>query len=279
MTRSAGTPEARGRRPSPPAEIDVTVPSVARIYDYVLGGKENFESDRAAVRGLLRSLPEAAQPARENRAFLRRAVRYLVAEAGIRQILDLGSGLPTEGNVHEVAQAIDPSVHVVYVDVDPVVLVHGRALLARSPHTAVVTADVREPDSIFADPHVLDLIDPARPFAILLAGVLHHLPDADAPVGVVDDLVARLPVGGHLLISSFLGGDHPRSRELEQAFRQNRISAARFRTWPEQRRFFAGLEMVEPGLVYVNDWRPDADTPTDSPVHTLHVAGVGRKTA
>jgi hypothetical protein len=277
MTRPAGTPEARGSRPTRSGEIDITVPSVARIYDYVLGGKENFESDRAAARGLLRSLPEAAQPARENRAFLRRAVRYLVADAGIRQILDIGSGLPTEGNVHEVAQAIDPSVHVVYVDVDPIVLAHGRALLARSPHTTVVTADVREPDSIFADPHVLDLIDPTRPFAILLGGVLHHLPDADDPVGVVDDLVARLPVGGHLLISNFLGGDHPRSRELEQAFRQNRISAARFRTWPEQRRFFAGLEMVEPGLVYVNDWRPDADTPTDSAVHTLHVAGVGRK--
>jgi S-adenosyl methyltransferase len=279
MTRSAGTPEARGNPASPSAEIDITVPSVARIYDYVLGGKENFESDRAAARGLLRTLPEAAAPARENRAFLRRAVRYLVAEAGIRQILDIGSGLPTEGNVHEVAQAIDPSVHVVYVDIDPIVLAHGRALLARSPHTTVVTADVRDPDTIFTNARVRDLIDPTRPFAILLAGVLHHLPDSDDPVGVVDDLIARLPVGGHLLISNLLGGDHPRSKELEQAFRHNRISAARFRTWPEQRRFFAGLEMVEPGLVYVNDWRPDAETPTESAVHTLHVAGIGRKTA
>ena len=279
MTRSAETPDARGGRPSVPAEIDITVPSVARIYDYVLGGKENFESDRVAARGLLRSLPEAAEPARENRAFLRRAVRYLVADAGIRQILDIGSGLPTEGNVHEIAQAIDPSVHVVYVDIDPIVLAHGRALLARSPHTTVVTADVRDPDALFASPAVTELIDLTQPFAILLAGVLHHLSDADDPVGIVDDLVARLPVGGHLLISGFLGGDHPRARELEQAFRQGRISVARFRTWPEQRRYFAGLEMVEPGLVYVNDWRPDAATPTDSAVHTLHVAGIGRKPA
>ena len=278
MTRSAGTPGSRGVRPPPP-EIDITVPAVARIYDYVLGGKENFESDRVAARGLLRVLPEAAQPALENRAFLRRAVRYLVADAGIRQILDIGSGLPTEGNVHEIAQAIDPSVRVVYVDIDPMVLAHGRALLARNPHTTVVTADVRDPEGIFTDPEVLDLIDPARPFAILLAGVLHHLPDADEPVGIVDDLVTRLPLGGHLLISNFLGGDHPRASELEHAFRQGRISAARFRTWPEQRRFFAGLEMVEPGLVYVNDWRPDATTPADSAVHTLHVAGIGRKTA
>ena len=277
MTRSAGMPEARGERPPSPGEIDISVPSVARIYDYVLGGKENFESDRAAARGLLRTLPEAAQPARENRLFLRRAVRHLVAEAGIRQILDIGSGLPTEGNVHEIAQAIDPSVRVVYVDVDPIVLAHGRALLARSPNTTVVTGDVRDPEAVLTDPEVLDLIDPTRPFALLLAGVLHHLPDSDDPVGVVDDLVARLPAGGHLLISSFLGGDHPRWRELEQAFRQGRISAARFRTWPELRRFFRGLEMVEPGLVHVNDWRPDAATPTGSAVHTLHVAGIGRK--
>lgn len=278
MDRSAGTPDAGGKQ-TPPLGIDVTVPSVARIYDFVLGGKENFASDRAAARGLLRSLPEAREPAVENRAFLRRAVRYLVGEAGVRQLLDLGSGLPTEGNVHEVAHAIDPSVHVVYVDIDPLVLAHGRALLGRSPHTAVVTADVRDPDSVFASPDVRRLIDPGRPFAILLAGVLHHLADDDDPVGIVDELRARLPVGGHLLISGFLGGDHPRAQELERAFVSGGISAARFRTWPQQRRFFEGLEMVEPGLVYVNDWRPDAATPTDSPVHTLHVAGIGRKTA
>ena len=269
MVRSAGASGV-------PAGVDVTVPSVARIYDYVLGGKENFASDRAAARGLLRSLPEAREPARENRAFLRRAVRHLVTEAGIRQILEIGSGLPTEGNVHEVAQALDPGVRVVYVDVDPVVLAHGRALLAGSPTTAVVTADVRDPEGIFRDPDVQRLIDPDRPFAILLAGLLHHLPDADDPVGIVDDLVAHLPAGGHLLISGFLGGDHPRAGELEQAFARNGISAARFRTWPEYRRFFAGLEMVEPGLVYVNDWRPDTAS-TDSPVRTLHVAGIGRK--
>lgn len=260
-----------------PAGIDVSVPSIARIYDFVLGGKENYESDRAAARGLFRALPEAALPALENRAFLRRAVRHLVAEAGIRQILDLGSGLPTVGNVHEVAHAIDPTVRVVYVDVDPAVLTHGRALLGRSPNTAVVTGDVRDADAVLDDPGVRELIDPAEPFAILLAGVLHHLPDDDDPVGIVDALVARLPVGGHLLISNFLGGDHPRSAELEEAFRSNRISAARFRTWSEQRRFFAGLEMVDPGLAYVNDWRPDGATPGDSAVHTLHVAGVGRK--
>jgi hypothetical protein len=276
MTRSSDAADPGGRQPLPPG-VDTSVPSVARIYDYVLGGKEHFESDRAAARALLRSLPEARLPAWENRAFLRRAVRYLVADAGIRQIVDIGSGLPTADNVHEIAHAVDPAVRVVYVDVDPIVLAHGRALLG-SPHTAVVTADLRRPDGIFDHPQVRRLLDTTRPYAILLAGVLHHLSDDDDPVGVVDDLTARLPVGGHLLISGFLGGDHPRARELERAFAQSGISTARFRTWPEQRRFFAGLELVEPGLVYVNDWRPDADTPTDSPAHTLHVAGIGRKT-
>jgi hypothetical protein len=275
MTRSADAPDTGGGQ-APPLGVDPAVPSVARIYDYVLGGKENYESDRAAERGLLRLLPEARRPAVENRAFLGRAVRF-AAESVIRQFLDVGSGIPTEGNVHEIAQAIDPEVRVVYVDIDPIVLAHGRALLASSPHTTVVTADVRRPESIFGHPDVQRLIDTTRPYAILLAGVLHHLPDADDPVGVVDGLTARLPVGGHLVISGFLGGDHPRAQELERAFAEGGISAARFRTWPEQRRFFVGLELVEPGLVYVNDWRPDASTPTDSPVHTLHVAGVGRK--
>jgi SAM-dependent methyltransferase len=274
MARSAGVPGSGGARPP---GVDVSVPSVARIYDYVLGGKENFASDRAAADGLLRSLPEAREPARENRAFLRRAVRFLVAEAGIRQILDIGSGLPTEGNVHEIAQAVDPSVRVVYVDHDPVVLAHGRALLGGSPTTAVVTADVRDPAGLLAEPQVRRLLDPDRPFAILLTGVLHHLPDDDDPVAIVDHLTAALPAGGYLVVSAFLGGDHPRWQELEEAFRRNGISAARFRTWAEQRRFFAGLELVEPGLVYVDDWRPDAETPVDSPVRTLHVAGVGRK--
>ncbi len=273
MARSA---DPGGRRPLPPA-VDSSVPSAARIHDYVLGGKEHFESDRAAARMLLRSLPDVGLSARENRAFLRRAVRYLVADAGIRQIVDIGSGLPTAGSVHEVAHAVDPAVRVVYVDVDPIVLAHGRALLGGSPHTAVVTADVRRPDGIFDHPDVRRLLDTTRPYAVLLAGVLHHLSDDDDPVGVVVDLTARLPAGGHLLISGFLGGDHPRAHELERAFAQSGISAARFRAWPEQRRFFAGLDLVEPGLVYVNDWRPDAETPTDSPTHTLHVAGVGRK--
>ena len=277
MVRPMTAPDVRVPEPRSPG-IDPSTPSSARIYDYVLGGKENYECDRVAARGIFRVLPEAAQAARENRAFLGRAVRHLVAEAGIRQILDIGSGLPTTaGNVHEVARRVDPAVRVVYADVDPLVLAHGRALLDRDPLTTVIRADVRDPGALFAHPQLRALIDPAEPFAILLASVLHHLPDDDDPVGLVDELVDRLPAGGHLLISSFLAGDHPRAGDLEQAFRRHRISATRFRTWPEQQRFFAGLEMVDPGLAYVNDWRPDATTPTDSAVHTVHVAGVGRK--
>lgn len=277
MVRPLAAPDARGRGVRSPA-IDPSAPSVARIYDYVLGGKENFECDRVAAHGIFRVLPEAAQAARENRAFLARAVRYLVADAGIRQILDIGSGLPTAaGNVHEVAHAVDPAVRVVYADNDPVVLAHGRALLDHDPLVAVIRADVRDPAALFAHPQVRASLDPAEPFAILLGGLLHHLPDADDPVGVVDELVARLPAGGHLVISSFLGDDHPRAGHLEQAFRRYLRIESRFRGWAEHQRFFAGLEMVDPGLAYVNDWRPDATTPTDSAVHTLHVAGVGRK--
>jgi hypothetical protein len=265
-----------GGWPRPPgAALDR--PSIARVYDYVLGGKENFDVDRRAGNALLNAVPESTVLAQDNRSLIRRVVRYLVADIGIKQILDIGSGLPSEGNVHEVAHALDPAAHVVYVDKDPVVLAHGRALLSSGEVSTVITADLTDPDSIFGDPETGRLIDPEQPSAVLISGVLHHFPDEADPAGIVARLVERLPAGTYVFISNFLDDDEPRARTLERAFLDGGLGTGRFRTWAEMRPFYAGLELVEPGLVYANDWRPDADTLTDSPVHTLLAGAVGIK--
>jgi S-adenosyl methyltransferase len=226
---------------------------------------------------LIELVPECLAIAHENRNVLRRAVRYLVREAKIRQILDIGSGLPTAGNVHEVAHAEDPSVRVVYVDKDPIVLAHGRALLADNDTTTVITADLLDPDSIFANPATRRYIDETEPFAIIVSGILHHLRDDQDPVGVAAQLRERLPSGGYLMVSNFLDAGDPRSARLEKAFLHGGLGTGRFRTLDQQLPYFDGLEMVPPGLVRANDWRPDEDTPTDSPVYHLYCAGMGRK--
>jgi hypothetical protein len=268
---------ATREHPAAPPEIDLSKASIARVYDYVLGGKENFEIDRRAAHAFINTVPDAPLIARDNRNFLRRGVQFLVREAGVRQIIDIGSGLPTEGNVHEIAHTIDPSVRVVYVDNDPMVLAHGRALLADSETTTMITADLLDPDSIFNHPDTRRLIKDGEPLAVLAAGILHHLSEAQDPVGVVTALKERIPAGGYLLITNFLDDDEPRAKRLERAFLEGGLGTGRFRTWEEQRRFFEGMEMVEPGLVYANDWRPDEFTPRDSPVHTLYAGGIGRK--
>ncbi|ODU02153.1 MAG: SAM-dependent methyltransferase [Pseudonocardia sp. SCN 72-86] len=272
--RPAGGSGTSGDDPQAP---DLSRPSIARVYDYVLGGKQHFEIDRRAAQGFIDALPDAPVIAKDNRNLLRRSVRYLVEEAGIRQILDIGSGLPTEGNVHELAHAIDPSTRVVYVDNDPGVLAHGRALLEGDATTAVITADLRDPAAILADPVVTGLIDTSKPFALLLSGIVQHLGDDENPYGIVATLRESLPEGGYMLLSHFLDDDEPRAAKLEQGFLNGGLGTGRFRTWDEIRRFFEGMEMVEPGLVYANDWRPDAGTPVDSPVHTLYAGGLGRK--
>lgn len=267
-----------GRTPIPlPTEINLNAPSGARVYDYFLGGKEHFEIDRQAADAINRVVPETSQIALDNRNLLRRAVRWLVEDAGIRQIIDIGSGLPTEGNVHELAHASDPTVRVLYVDIDPIVLAHGRALLADELTTTVIQADIRDADSIFDHPEALDLIDFDRPFAVITAAVLHHLSDDDA-YPAAEGLRRRLTTGSYLVSSNFLDDDEPRARNLEQAFLGSPMGTGRFRTWSELQRIFEGLDMVEPGLVYANDWRPDEATPTESPVHTLYATGIGRRT-
>jgi SAM-dependent methyltransferase len=263
----------------PPArsDVDLSRASVARVYDHLLGGKEHLEVDRRAADAMRNVVPEVGEIAKDNRSFLRRGVSYLVREAGIRQILDIGSGLPGDGNVSEVAHSIDPGVRVVYVDNDPVVLAHARALLATTEQTAVVTADLRRPGSLFEKVSALEIFDLDAPFAVLLSGVVHHLSDDDDPSAIVAAVRERLPPGGHLLLSHFLYDDEPRAQALERAFLHGGLGSGRFRTWEELRGYFGELELVEPGLVHANDWRPDESTPAGSPVHTLYAGGIARK--
>lgn len=190
--------------------------------------------------------------------------------AGLRQIIDIGSGLPTAGHVHEIAHEVDPDVRVVYVDNDPLVLAHGRALLAANPNTTVIGADLRQPDSIFGDATTREFIDLTKPFAVLTVSVLHHLTDDENPEGVAAALKDRLPSGGYLLSANFLSGDDPRAPRIEDALLKGGLGTGRFRTREEQLRYFDGLELVDPGFGYANDWRPDGETPTDSPVHRLY---------
>lgn len=261
-----------------PPGIDVAVPSIARVYDYVLGGKDNFASDRGAAQAFLDLMPETPMLARDNRDFLRRAVRWLVGEAGIRQIVDIGSGLPTAGNVHELAQTIASDVHVVYVDNDPIVLAHGRALLAADARTTVIQADLRRPDEVFDHPDTRALIDIDAPVAVFVSSLLHHLADDEDPVGVIRAVADRLPSGSYLLVANFFDPeDDPRAPRVERAFLEGGLGTGRFRTRAEQEPYFAGLELVEPGLVFANDWKADLQTPRESPVRRLYVGGVARK--
>ncbi|MGW2147943.1 SAM-dependent methyltransferase [Nonomuraea bangladeshensis] len=266
-----------------PRGIDTTRPSVSRVYDFMLGGKDNYEADRMAARRALEVAPDAPQAARANREFLGRVVRFLAGEAGIRQFLDIGSGLPTQGNVHEIAQAVAPGTHVVYVDHDPIVLVHGRALLAVDDTTTVVEADLLDPEAILHNPEVRRLIDFDRPVALLLLGILHHLADHEDPGGITRRLMDRLVQGSYLAVSHF----HNPGPELPEVSRQaysaekvfnETMGTGRWRTRAEILAYFDGLDLLEPGLVPLPEWRPGEDDHA-TPGITYHtfVGGVARK--
>lgn len=261
-----------------PEGIDVKTPNVARIYDYFLGGKDNYAADRTAAERILEMVPEAPQAARANRAFLGRAVRTLAREAGIRQFVDIGAGLPTQGNVHEIAHAVAPDSHVVYVDNDPVVLTHARARLARDRQTVAIAGDLRRPEEILADPVLGELIDLNRPVAVLLLAVLHFIADEDDPVGVMKRLTERLPSGSHLVISHGWdeGMDSETAEEARAVWRRSN-SAIHSRDPERVAEFFTGLEILEPGVVWISEWRPDhAVLPGTAP--EAHILGaVGRK--
>jgi len=239
--------------------FDTSVAHQARIYDYLLGGKDNYAADRAATEALRAVNPEIDSTVRANRAFLGRAVRYLAADAGIRQFLDIGTGIPTAGNTHEVAQAAAPESRVVYVDYDPVVLAHARALLVSGTEGATdyIDADLRDTGSILAG--AAKLLDFSRPVAVTLISILHAIPDADDPHALVARLMDAVPPGSYLALSH-AGSDlvspqvqHGIEDVAGRMIRQQYASRSR----EQVERFFQGTDLVEPGLVRVEDWRPN----------------------
>ncbi|MFD7395946.1 SAM-dependent methyltransferase [Streptomyces virginiae] len=268
-----------------PPGIDISVPSVSRIYDYYLGGSHNFEVDRQTARRAMEFMPGLPKIMQANRAFMRRAVRHAVAE-GVTQFLDIGSGIPTFGNVHEIAQAASPQARVVYVDHDPVAVAHSRAVLAGDDHSGIVAADLRKPKEILAAPEVGRLLDLGRPVALLLVAVLHFLEDTDDPYAAVAELRDALAPGSLLILTHASYEGIPLTQETAAGtvgvYRDMRNPLV-MRTREQISGFFDGFEMLEPGLVSMPDWRPDrpddgedAETPED-PYAFSGFGGVGRK--
>ena len=232
------------------------IPSSARIYDCLLGGKDNYPADRNAAAIIASRLPNARQAARWNRDFLRRVVRYLVREAGIRQIIDIGAGLPAAANTHEVALEARPDVRVVYVDHDPVVLAHGRDLLHAVPGTAIIEADLREPEAILSDPGLTARIDLREPVAILLLSVLHFIADEADPAGLIARLHGAFPAGSHVAISHATPDAVAEVADAAKVF-DEATTPAHVRTGPEIAKLVIGLDMVDPGLTWTPQWRPE----------------------
>ena len=255
--------------------IDTTKPSIARAYDVVLHGKDNYEVDRAFVAEITKVVPEIYDVAAYNRQILGRGVRFMSAQ-GIDQFIDLGSGLPTVENTHHVAQRARPGSRVVYVDNDPMVLAHGRALLAENDDTAVVTSDLRDVPAILDDPEVTKLIDFTRPVCVMLVGILHHLHDDEDPKGIVEAYMAAVPPGSHLFITHFCDSSQ-HARDAEKKYLAL-LGTGRFRTPEEITGFFDGFELLEPGVVPLPLWRPEGPVPTTLTVgQQLMYGGIARK--
>jgi len=261
-------------------EINTAKPHAARVYDFYLGGKDHFAADRETGQALMRVVPTIRAAARENRAFLGRAVRFLVAEAGIRQFLDIGTGLPSANNVHEVAQGLAPSCRVVYVDNDPIVLAHARALLTSSPEgkTAYIHADLREPEKVLSDPATRATLDFSQPIALMLVAVLHFVPDEAQPRRIVDTLLGALPSGSYLVASHVTAEHDPDTLAGAGRAYQERGLTGQIRTADEFAELaFRGLEMVDPGLTLVSEWRPRGAGPRPMASEVNTYGGVARK--
>jgi hypothetical protein len=257
------------------SSIDTSKPSVARMYDYFLGGKDHFQVDRDAVERIPTPLPEVRQLAQENRAFLRRVVRYM-ARQGIRQFLDIGSGLPTQQNTHQVAQEITPDARVVYVDNDPVVLVHGRALLATDDNTTVAAADMRNPADVLEHPETMALIDFNQPVGVLMLSMIHFLTVEERPrvMGALRDVLAP---GSYLTATHVTrDGKSPDVVAGVEAIYATTPSPAYIRDHAEIARFFDGFDLVDPGLVTLDQWRPDPQDPAPEATGWMYGA-VGRR--
>ena len=261
-----------------PLPFDTSVAHQARMYDYVLGGKDNYAADREAVEAGLKAWPDMAFSMRANRAFLGRAVRYLAGQAGVRQFLDIGTGIPTSGNTHEVAQAIAPETRVVYVDYDPVVLAHARALLDsdEAGATEYIDADLRDTDLILG--RAAELLDFARPVAVTLLAVLHVIPDVDDPYAIVAKVMGAVAPGSYLALSH--SASDLFDQETKDSFRSvvDRMVQQQYtpRSREQVARFFTGMDIIEPGLVPVEEWRPESGT--DNTRKSRVWGAVGRKT-
>jgi hypothetical protein len=261
-----------------PEDVDTERPSVARSYDYMLGGSHNFAADREFAHKVLAVVPEAALHAQANRAFLRRAVRFLV-DAGVRQFLDIGSGIPTLGNVHEIAQKAAPEARVVYADIDPVAVAHSRAILAGNDRATAIKADLRWPDAILAHPDGRALLDLTQPLGVLLVSVLHYIPDADDPGGIVARLREVMAPGSYVAIAHGVNEARPDDvSQISQLSRQT-TTPITYRSRADVERFFIGFDLVEPGLVWAPQWRSDSpgEVADRSELSGIFV-GVGRKT-
>jgi hypothetical protein len=269
-----------GGAPAVP-DLDVTRPNSARVYDYFIGGKNHFAVDREVGDKVLRHSRSAQVAAVENRAFLGRAVRYLAGEAGIRQFLDIGTGLPTADNVHEVAQSIAPSSRVVYVDNDPLVLTHAWALLTSSPEgrTAYIQADLRDPACILAHPDTQTLLDFSEPVALMLVAILHLIPDEYGPASIIKSLLDALPPGSYLVASHLVTDHDPVATKAGQRVMNGAGIAMQKRDSATFAQLaFGDLELVRPGVVLVSEWRPGGAGPRPAPAEVNCYAGVARKT-
>ena len=259
-----------------PASFDTSVAHVARVYNYWLGGKDNFAADRAAGEQAIKAFPNIVLSSRANRAFLARAVRFLAGEAGIGQFLDIGTGIPSANNTHEVAQSVAPESRIVYVDNDPVVLAHARALLTSDPAgaTACIDADLRDPQHILAS--AARLLDFRRPVAVMLMAILQHIDDEDDPYSIVRTLMGAMPPGSHLALSHPAKDiDAESMAKMAVTLNQMMTEKVTFRDRPTVARFFEGLELVEPGMVQASKWRPESKATATSPAALW--AGVARK--
>jgi hypothetical protein len=258
------------------ADLDTSRAHPARVYDYWLGGTDNFPADREAAERVLAAAPGLRWRVRANRAFLGRAVRYLAAEAGIRQFLDIGTGIPAAGNTHEVAQRAAPDSRVVYVDNDPIVLRHAQDLLRGAPQgaTGYLQADLRDPGAILDQ--AAAVLDPGQPVALMLLGVLHLIQDAEDPWATVARLMAALPAGSYLTISHPAIDIHHTQANAQRVYNERVSTPQTLRTQEQVARFFAGLDLVEPGLVQVHQWRPDPGAPAPEGAVSAHGA-VARK--
>jgi SAM-dependent methyltransferase len=263
--------------------LDANTPSSARIYDYLLGGSYNFAVDREAAQGMIAAFPALPQVLRAGRAFVRRATRYLAAEQGVTQYLDLGSGIPTVRNVHEIAQAAQgkESTRVAYVDIDPVAVAHARRILHGNPAVTCVQADLRNPAAVCANPDIRAVIDFSRPVAVMLNAVLHFIPDDDEANSIVGAYLGAVPAGSYLVLghhtSDSVDAAEAEARQIYARTTQALVPRSRAKITA----FFAGTELVEPGVVLTPNWRPDpaemSEQPTgDTPLY-FGYAGVGRK--